>query len=149
MPSTTLWRGSALPMSRPRRPRRSCGALSARRKPASRTRVERHLAGYRIHRDDRRRRQSIAASVGARTGPDIELITVPWTAQLAILRHSILERSMRVWANRAVSDGRSILELEQAERLSIDRDEKRQPLAQLAKRAEGEWNRGHLAAGSA
>jgi hypothetical protein len=76
----------------------------APREPASRTRVERHLIGYRIDDNQRRRRQSIAASVGARAGPDIEQITVSRTAQLAILRHGLLERSEPVRANRAVSD---------------------------------------------
>src|SRR5271167_1995445 len=149
MRSTMLWRGSALPTSRPRRPRRSYGVRCAPREPASRTRVERHLAGYRIDDNQRRRRQSIAASVGARAGPDIEQITVPWAAQPAVFRHGILERSEPVRANRAVGDERSVLELEQAERLAIELDEKRQPLAQLAQSAEGERSRRRLPPGPA
>src|SRR5271157_5452023 len=69
MQSMRLWRGSVLPMSRPRRPRRNYGALCAPREPARRTRVERHLTGWPIDHDQRHRRQSIAASVGAHAGP--------------------------------------------------------------------------------
>src|SRR6516165_5026036 len=147
MPSTRLWRGSVLPMSRPRRSRRSYGALSAPREPASRTRVERHLTGYRIDHDQRRRRQSIAASIGAHAGADIEQITVPWAAQPAVLLHGILERSEPVRANRAVRDERSILELDKAERLPVDLDEQRQPLPQFAQGAEGERTRKRLPPG--
>jgi hypothetical protein len=48
-----------------------------------------------------------------------------------------------------VSDERSILELEQAERLSVDLDAKRQPLSQLAQGAKGEWTRRRRPADSA
>jgi hypothetical protein len=43
----TLWRGSVLPMSRLRRPRRSYGVRCAPRKPANRTRVERSCSADR------------------------------------------------------------------------------------------------------
>ena len=86
-------------------------------------------------------RQAIAACVGAHTGPNIKQITVPGAAQLAVLRYGVLKRSEPVRANFAVGDERSVAELEYAARLSVELDKKRQPRAQFAQGAEGEWSR--------
>src|SRR5436190_1894902 len=70
--------------------------------------------------------QPAAAPVGARAGRQIEPIAVPWAAQHAVLRHDLVERPEPARANRRVNEERAILELENAERLTIQLDE-RQP----------------------
>jgi hypothetical protein len=93
------------------------------------------------------RRQAVATAVCAGSGPDIEQIAVPRTAQPAILRHRILQRTQPMRANRTVRDERPVLELENAKRLPAKLDYKRQPFAQFAQKAERERGRGRLRSG--
>ena len=88
---------------------------------------QRYLAGRRIDKDTGRRRQPAAAPVDAGTGAQIEPIAVPWAAQHAVLRGSLVERPEPMRADRRMSDELSPLELEDAERLAIELDEERQP----------------------
>src|SRR5882762_8543160 len=109
---------------------------------------QRYLAGYRIDYDARRGRQPAAAPVDARPGPQIEEIAVPWAAQDPVLRGGLVERPEPVRANRRVSDEFAVLELEDAERLSIELHEERQPRSQLGQQAERERCPGYSTARS-
>ena len=95
---------------------------------------QRYLAGHRIDQDTGCGRQPAAAAVDAHAGAQIEPIAVPWAAQHAILRGSLVERPEPMRADCRVSDELSPLELEDAERPAVELDEERQP--QLRQRAE-------------
>jgi len=65
---------------------------------------QRRLAGLRIHADSRRRREAIAAPIGALAGAQVEPVAVPGAAQNAVFSLASVERPEPVRADRAVRD---------------------------------------------